>query len=82
MNNIISKITSRKFLFAVVVFIIAIIGVNDDTLSIISATVTAIAYMFSEAIVDKARAIKRTVSDNASVQKFIDNAEEQANADK
>lgn len=60
MNNIITKLLSRKFLFAVAVFILSIIGVNDETLSIVSSTITAIAYIFSEAIVDKSRAIKHT----------------------
>jgi hypothetical protein len=81
MNNIISKFLSRKFLFAVAVFIISLIGVNDETLSIVSSTITAIAYMFSEAIVDKSRAIKRTIEDTACVSKTLP-IEDKDNADK
>ncbi len=73
MRNIITKLTSRKFLFAVAVFIVALTGVNDSTISIIMVTVTAVAYMFSEAIVDKARAIKRIMNDTATVTKVFDN---------
>lgn len=81
MNIIIKKFLSRKFLFAVAVFIISLIGVNDETLSIVSSTITAIAYIFSEAVVDKSRAVKHTIEDTAYISKSLP-LEEKDNADK
>lgn len=82
MKTIITKLTSRKFILAVAVFLVALVGVDDEVVSIVMATVSALGYMLSEAIVDKARAITRTIStsDTATVIKEV--SEEGNNEDK
>lgn len=73
MKTFLTKLTSRKFILAVAVFLVALVGVDDSTVSIVMATVSALGYMLSEAIVDKARAITRTIttSDTATVIKEV-----------
>lgn len=80
MSTIITKLTSRKFLLAVAIFITSLVVIDDNTISVIVSTVTTIAYMFSEAIVDKSRAVKRTISNTANVTNILN--EEDKNADK
>lgn len=65
---------------AVAVFLVALVGIDDNVVSIVVAGVTAVAYMFSEAIVDSARAVKREIIDNASVNKTLVVDEEKENA--
>ena len=80
MKTFLTKLTSRKFILAIAVFLVALVGIDDNVISIVTASITAIAYMFSEAIVDKARAIKRTVGtrDIASVTKYVSEGENNA----
>ena len=82
MNTFITKLTSRKFILAVAVFLVALVGINDTTVSLITASITAISYMFSEAIVDKARAVKREYKDSANVTKCYNSDGDNNNADK
>lgn len=65
----IKKLTSRKFYVAVVMIIIMVLASDNKIVADVCATAIAIAYLFAEAIVDSARAIKRTMQDNVTVTK-------------
>ena len=78
----IKKLTSRKFAMAIVMVIAMLILATDKNVACVCATIIAIVYMLAEAIVDKARAIKRNITDTASVTKYIDKTEEEKDEDK
>ena len=75
----IKKLTSRKFVVAVIMVIILLIVSDNKVVADICATAMAIAYIFAEAIVDNARAIKRSMADEASVVKHLYPKEENNN---
>lgn len=77
----IKKLTSRKFALAIVMIIIMLIVADNKDVACVCATIIAIVYMLAEAIVDKARAIKRTYNDDVSVSKYVRDKENE-NADK
>jgi hypothetical protein len=81
MKQYIPKIASRKFLIAVAILIALFKVIDNEVLLAIVATCIVISYMFSEALVDSARAIKREVIDRAIVTKNVAN-EDTTNADK
>lgn len=73
----ITKLTSRKFIIAVCVIIINVLSSADNG-SIIAGAVACI-YMISEAMVDRARAVKREMKDIASVEKYLSEGGENEN---
>lgn len=67
----IKKLTSRKFALAIAMIIIMLIVADNKDVACVCATIIAIVYMLAEAIVDKARAIKRTYNDDVQVSKCV-----------
>ena len=78
----IKKLTSRKFAMAIIMIIIMLIIAKDKNTACICATLISIVYMLSEAIVDKARAVKREVRDEAYVSKCVPCTEVNENENK
>lgn len=77
----IKKITSRKFALAIVMIIVMLIVADNKDVACVCATAIAMVYMLAEAIVDKARAVKRSMNDDITVTKCVCNGE-QENEDK
>ena len=65
------KLTSRKFIVAVAMVIVLFFISDDKTMTEACATLISTVYMLSEAIVDKSRAVKREIKDNATVSKTV-----------
>ena len=66
------KLTSRKFIVAVIMVIVLLFISDDKTMTEACTTLISTVYMLSEAIVDRSRAVKRQISDHATVMKHID----------
>lgn len=75
----IKKLTSRKFIIAIIMVIILFIIGDENTMTEICTTLVSTVYMLSEAIVDRSRAVKREVKDNAIVTKSISNGTDNEN---
>lgn len=75
----IKKLTSRKFALAIVMIIVMLIVSTDKNVACGCATLIAMGYMFAEAIVDGARAVKRIYNDEVSVSKHVEAGEKDEN---
>lgn len=73
------KLTSRKFIVAVAMVIVLFFISDDKTMTEACATLISTVYMLSEAIVDRSRAVKREIRDNASVTKYVNEETENEN---